>query len=310
MITRSYFKKGYKRLGEGIALIILLAASPLFGLTLTDATGEKIDFEAPPERIVSLNPDFTENLFALGEGGKVVGVTGFCDYPPPAREIEQVGNLWSPSLEKILSLSPDLVLATKEGNSRRTVDSLRKLGLRVWVAGETRSLEDYSSLLEELGKILGREQKVAALRSLLDQEIIRCRTLNNNLPRKKVFFQLGIRPIVSVNRDTLIHQLIEAAGGDNLAASAPTRYPALSREKIIAEDPEYIILAVMGDQGKQARSDWEKYANLRAVREGHIYQVDPDLFCRLTPRLLEGFKQLRAILNPRRPDGSSNISGL
>ena len=296
MKSGSYWRKAGRRVGG--VFFWMLISSPLFGLTLTDATGEKIDFSEAPARIVSLNPDFTENLFALGAGKSLVGVSGSCDYPPPARRVEKVGGLWSPSLEKIVSLDPDLVLATREGNSRRTVESLRRMGLRVWVAGETRSLADYFRLLDQLGKITGRREEAAALRGRFQREILAGR---ESRPRPRVFFQLGSRPIVSVNRDTLISRLIEAAGGKDLTDSVPARYPVMSREKIIAEDPDFIVVAVMGEEAERTRAGWKRYGDLRAVRQGHVYAVNPDLFCRLTPRLLEGFKELKAILNRELP---------
>lgn len=274
-----------------LALSLQLCAqtSPL---TLTDATGETVVFAETPRRIVSLNPDFTENLFALAAGDRIVGVTAFCNYPPEAAKKERVGDLWTPNLEKILSLAPDLILATQEGNRPQTVQALRELQLRVFVSSSARSLEGYLGNLSELSRIVGEEGRGKELVARFRAEISRAgeRTAGRKHPR--VFFQLGRAPLVTAARGTIIGELIEIAGGENIAAGASLRYPSFSREKVLADDPDLVIIALEEAEAKICREEWEKFGSLSAVKSGGIYLIDPDLVSRASPRLAEGLEIL------------------
>jgi iron complex transport system substrate-binding protein len=290
------------RLGRVLFSITIAFLFPAPGraevVTVRDATGEELSFIRPPRRIISLNPDFTENLFALGAGEEVIGVTDFCDYPPEARKKDNIGNLYAPSLEKIFSLSPDLVLATKEGNSPQTVSKLRELGLRVFVAGPATTFEDYFKLLKQIGLILGREEITRRLIAGLQSKIDYYRSLSRKSSPVKVFVQLGSRPIISAGRNTFIQEIITYAGGTNLAAAAPLRYPDYSREKVLADDPEVIIIALMGSEADLCREDWQSFSGLQAVRNNRVYLIDPDLLCRLSPRFLKGLEMISRMLHP------------
>jgi iron complex transport system substrate-binding protein len=265
-------------------------------LTIVDATGEAIVFAETPRRIVSLNPDFTENLFALGAGDRIVGVTTFCDHPPEAGLKERVGDLWTPSIEKILSLSPDLILATQEGNRPQTVKALRDLKLKVFVSSAAQSIDGYIENLLQLSRIIGAEAQGEELAAGLRAEIGRAQERASGRPRPQVFFQLGRSPIVTVARGTIIGELIEIAGGENIAAGAPLRYPTFSREKVLADDPEIIIIALEEGEAEVARDEWRKFGSLSAVKNGRVYILDPDLVSRAGPRLAEGLKKVGEIV--------------
>lgn len=296
--NRTSIRAGFPLLFAVLAFFLLSRALRAEIISSPDATGEKLTFEYPPRRIISLNPDFTENLFALGAGENLVAVTNFCDYPEEARTREDIGNLSTPNLEKIFSLSPDLVLATKEGNRPQTVNALRKLGIKVFVTGPAITFEDYFELLEQLGRILGREESGRELVDRLKKKIDYYRARSRESPPIRIFFQIGSRPIVSANKNTLIHGLITAAGGTNLAADALLRYPVYSREKVIADDPEVIIIAAMGNEINICRKYWERFPEIQAIKNNRIHRIDPDLVCRLSPRLFKGLEQISRLLHP------------
>jgi len=259
----------------------------------TDSTGTVLTFPRPPQRIVSLNPDFTSNLLALGIEERVVGGTDFCLLPGG----EKVGSLSHPDLEKIVALLPDLVLATREGNRPQTVAALRRAGIKVFVAAPCSDFDGYYSLLFHLGFLLDREEAAGRVVLRIREEISEVEASVKDLSRPRVLLQLGAGPIVAVNRQTIIHRAIQAAGGINVTADWPNRYPVLSRETVLSLDPDVIVVAIMGEEGIWGARQWSDFPRLRAVREGRVFTLDPDLICRLTPRLGEGVDRLAALIH-------------
>lgn len=291
-------------------LIWSLPAQPslcAFPLALADATGEMVAFTEAPRRIVSLNPDFTENLFALGAGDRIAGVTAFCDYPPAAAGKKKVGDLWTPNLEEILLLAPDLVLATQEGNRPQAVKALRELKLKVFVSPPARSVDGYLRNLSELARIVGAAEQGEELAARLRAEIGRARGRSAGRKRPRVFFQLGRSPLVTAARETIIGDLIEIAGGENIAAASPLRYPSFSREQVIADDPDIVIVALEKREAEIGRREWAEFASLSAAKSGRIFTLDPDLVSRSGPRLVEGLRALEGMI--RTIDGQPHAEG-
>jgi iron complex transport system substrate-binding protein len=283
--------------------LIVYGASPLvYGedVVVTDATGQKLSFSSPPKRIVSLNPDFTWNICALGSGAQLVGITDYCRYPESTPRPVRLGNLWQPNLEHIVALSPDLVFATKEGNNPGIISVLREMGIPVYVNGESTGFRDYFKLLSRLGDILGRSEVAEELIERTTTRINNLRAEAASRAPATVFLQIGIRPIVTVNRDTLINEMIEIAGGDNIAAGLTARYPVISREKVLTEDPEVIIVAAMGSEAEAGLAAWYAFPELRAVRAGRIFVINPDIICRLSPRLQDGLEEIYSCLHGNR----------
>lgn len=266
--------------------------------TLVDATGVEFRIDRIPERIISLNPDLTENVIALGAGERLVGVSDFCPLPPdvsPAR----LGGLQNPGLERIAALRPDLVLATREGNSPETVSRLRGLGVEVFVFSESPDFAAYFSFLRDLGVLLGRRKAAAALAGEMESTLEEVRARSAGGPPASVFVQVGVRPLITASRSTLIGEMIEIAGGENIAAGLSPRYPVFSREQVLAADPEVIIVAVMGGEAEEAMTFWRRFGELRAVRNHRVFLLDPDTVCHLGPRLEEGLELIELFLTGR-----------
>ncbi len=261
-----------------------------------DATGFEVALDRPPARIVSLNPDLTENVIALGAGERLVGVSDFCPLPPGDAFPERLGGLQNPGLERIAALRPDLVLATREGNSRETVSRLRGLGVEVFVFSESPDFAAYFSFLRDLGVILGRQEAAAALAGKMESTLEGVRARAPAGPPAPVFVQVGVRPLITASRSTLIGEMIEIAGGENIAAGLSSRYPVFSREQVLAADPEVIIVAAMGSEAEEAMTFWRRFGELRAVRNHRVFLLDPDTVCRLGPRLEEGLELIGLFL--------------
>jgi iron complex transport system substrate-binding protein len=291
------------RILPAILLFFTLAmpvSTPLAGTwEVTDQLGRKVTLPEHPERIVALAPSITEIVFALKADNRLVGVTRFSDYPEAANRLPRVGSYVHLDLEKIVSLAPDLCIAVKDGNPISVVRRLEAFGIPVY-AVDPRDIDSVIDTIVELGRILDARSRAEALAADLRRRVDQVRSNVEKAPRKpKVFFQIGIAPIVSVGTDTFIHELIELAGGTNLAAGS-TPYPRFSREQVMAMAPEIFIITSMarGQTFERVKSEWEQWPSMPAAKTGRILLVDSNLFDRSSPRLVDGLEELARIIHP------------
>ena len=296
---------------ELLAFTLLLsvgsAARSGFPVTETDAMGVSVTLDRAPRRIVSLAPSTTECAFAVGLGDRIVGVTRFCDYPTEARAKPKVGGYRDVSVEKIVALEPDLLLATR-GNPRDAIGQLRRLGVRVFTF-ETQRLDDVLRCLTVLGRLSGETRGAAQAAERLRQDIAQVRERLGDLApedRPGVFFGGYAPPFFSPGRDTYLNDLIELAGGQNIAADSIVRWPQLSLEKIVAANPDVIVCgfshrdktpqdAKTALERFRSRKAWRRVA---AVQNARVYVVEHDPFMRPTPRLGHALRVLAACLHP------------
>lgn len=261
----------------------------------------------PPERIVSLAPNITEILFALGLGERLVGVTRFCDYPPEALTKTKVGGLVDPSFESIQALHPDLVIAFR-GNPLRAVDRLESLHLPVFVLDIGRSLDDLFALIERLGAVTGRAAAAAGLNETLRADDRRVReALAGSGEGPKVFLVLHGQGLWTCGRRSYLHDLIVRAGGRNVAAGIDKDWAFYSRERLLLDDPDVIlVLARSPEEFARARA-WlagpSRLGEVRAVRDGRVYRVDQNAASRFGPRLMTTLHEVAALLHPQRFGG-------
>lgn len=293
-----------KAKGAHFLLFILLSlsfASPSHAAVLTDETGRRVDVPAHPRRIVSLAPDVTEILFALGLEREVVGVTQFSDYPEAARTKPKVGSYVHLSLERILGLHPDLVIGTTNGNREEAVRKLERAGIPVYVVNP-RTFSDISRTIVDIGRATGREAAARQLAGEMNKKADRIVSLTADCRKPKVFVQIDSNPVVSVGRDTVYHELIDMAGGINIAGRFPGKYPRCSMESIIREQPEVILISSMiGKASRKAVLDsWRRWKDIPAVRNERIYFLDSDLTDRFSPRIVQGLEAVAAALHPER----------
>jgi iron complex transport system substrate-binding protein len=266
-------------------------------IVVEDDVGNVITLEAKPQRIVSLAPNHTETLYALGLGDRVVGVTEYCNYPPEAAEKPKVGDFVNIDLETVVGLQPDLVLATTM-HVAETVPALQERGIAVFVI-DPQSVADVLDEIRTMGRITGREEAADALVAHMQARIDAVQERVKGAPRPKVFWELGPE-LFTVGPGTFIDDLIVLAGGENVAADADTPWPQLSVEAIILNDPDVIVLADH-NYGQtvemvKERPGWE---DIRAVREGRIVEIaNDDIVSRPGPRLVEGLEFLAQALHP------------
>jgi len=264
-----------------------------------DQSGRRVNVPAAPQRLVTLAASLTEMVFAVGLGSRVVGVEQFSDYPPAARELPKVGSYKLPDLERIVALQPDLCLAIKDGNPPQVLERLRSLGIPVYVV-DPRNLPGVIATMEEIGGLLGAAGKAGELATELRRRHQRIKDLAAQAAHHpRVFFQIGVSPIVSAGSHTFLDELITTAGGLNLAAGkAP--YPRFSQEQILALQPEVIIITSMtrGGAFEQVKAGWERWETLPAARNHRIFLVDSDIMDRPSPRLLDGLELLFRLIHP------------
>jgi len=264
-----------------------------------DQVGHQVNVPASPRRLVTMAASLTEMVFALGLGSRVCGVEQFSDYPPAARELPKVGSYKLPDVERIVALRPDLCLAIKDGNPPHVLERLRGLGIPVYVV-DPRNLPGVIATLEEMGHLLGAAHQARELAAALNHRYQRIKDLVARAThRPRVFFQIGVSPIVSAGSHTFLDELITTAGGLNLAAGK-VLYPRFSQEQILALQPEVIIITSMDRGGafEQVKAVWEHWESLPAVRNRRIFLVDSDLVDRPAPRLLDGLELLFRLIHP------------
>jgi iron complex transport system substrate-binding protein len=260
--------------------------------------GRAVTLPARPRRVVSLAPSVTETVFALGAGESLAGVTEHCDYPPEALGKTRIGGIYTPSFELIVSLAPDLVLGTSEGNREEHVRALEALGLPVYVVRPV-DLATTLEAMERVGAVLGREGEAAALVTGLRAEAAAARRAAEGARRPRVLYVVWGDPLIVPGRDTLITDLLRHAGGESVTADEPLAYPRLSLEEALARRPDVVVVATHGAAPLARRlREWPGLALLPAVREGRAFAVDADLAHRPGPRVGLALRALARIFHP------------
>jgi len=255
----------------------------------------------PPKRIVSLAPNITEILFAFGLDQEIVGVSIHCNFPEGAENKVRVGSYISLDFEKIVSLQPDLIIATGAGNTRDMVERLERLGFPTYVIFP-KNFEDVLQSIRHLGQVTGREREGLTIIQGMKHRRQKVVALTQGLPRPRVFLQIGEAPIVTVGKNSFANDLIRLAGGENIAGREKEMYPRLGMEEILKRSPEVILVTSMNPKGnyEKALQEWSRWKTIPAVKNGRIHLIDSDLVDRPSPRIIEGLEEMARSLHPER----------
>jgi iron complex transport system substrate-binding protein len=283
----------------GLLLILLswremASSSSIF----MDEVGRKVTFSGPPKRIVSLAPNITEILFALGMDEAIVGVTLNCNYPEKAKEKVPVGSYIRVDFERILSLNPDLVIATGAGNTRDMVNRLERLGILTYVIFP-KKFDEVLQSIHHLGQLLHREEKASSIIQEMKERKQKVIEKTKSLPRPRVFLQIGESPMVTVGKGSFADDLIRLAGGENIAGGERQMYPHFGREEVLRRSPEVIIISTMNPKGDYDRmiSEWNRWKTIPAVKQGRIHLIHSDLIDRPSPRMIEGLEEMARLIH-------------
>lgn len=268
-----------------------------YPMSVKDDAQRTVEIKKPVSRIVSLAPSNTEILFALGLGDLVVGVDQYSDYPVEAKAKERVGGYTNPDMERVVSLSPDLLLATSV-HAKTVVPQLESRGFTVIVLQP----KDVDAILDNIrlvAKITNRVSEAESLTSILKRRIDQIVAKGAKASKKpRVFFELSPQ-LSTAGPGSFIDDLIKRVGGENIAADAQVEWPKLSQEVLVAKDPEVILLGdhTAGETPDKvkARPGWDK---LSAVRNNRVHTIDPNLTNRPGPRVVDGLEVIARALYP------------
>jgi len=271
---------------------------------------ESYSFPAENLRIISLAPSTTEILFALGLDKEIVGVSEFCNYPPKALTKEKVGTFSQPNIEKILSLGPDIIFCTGLEQAP-LAENLKKLKLNV-IISDPSNINSLLVSIAEIGKLTNKKNQADSLIKHMQESINEIKSRTAKIPeekKQKVFIEIWHNPLNTAGKGSFINELIELAGGNNIAYDLKTAYGSFSPELVIKRNPDCIILAYMvkdnpGSELK-ARAGWNKIA---AVKNNRVYgDIDPDILLRPGPRITEGLREIYKKLYEPSPSGKKDI---
>jgi len=247
------------------------------------------------QRIISLGPYITEEIYLLGAQDKLVGCTVYCQRPPEAQEKEKVGTVIQINIEKILTLKPDLVIATAL-TQKKDIEKLKKLGIKVIMFSSPKNFFEICSQFLELGRILGKYDLAKKIVQEVKDKVLEIKRKTKDLAKVKVFVEVGTNPLFTITKDSFVNDFIEFSGGINIAKDAKTGI--YSRETVLKENPDVIIIATMGIIADKEKEIWEKYKNLEAVKNNRIYIMDAYKLCSPTPvSFVETLEELVNILH-------------
>jgi iron complex transport system substrate-binding protein len=289
-----------------LAITAAAAASTATPAAAADAAGAEtaaavaVPAAQPTEvrRIVSLAPHLTELLFAAGAGDRIVGVGAFSDHPPAAIAIERIGDSHALDLERIVALRPDLVVAWAGGTPARQLEPLRRLGLRIHLEAAVR-LDDIGDAIERLGALAGTAEAAAEAAARYRDRLASLRARHASRQPVRVFHQVWDVPLMTINGDHPISDLIAACGGRNVFADASTLVPHVSREAVVRAAPAVISAAAPADGG-DAFAGWRHWRAIPAVANGRLVALPADAVSRLSPRLLDAAAPLCEALDAAR----------
>ena len=234
-------------------------------------------------RIVTLAPNLTELVFAVGAGDQLVGVSAWSDFPPPALELPLVGDAFTVDQEQLALLDPDLLLVWESGTPSHAVDELRNAGYTV-EAIRTRSLEDVGDALVRIGELTGRPTEAESVAAEFEAGLRALRAAQEGRPSISVFYQASARPLYTVNQEHYVSELIEICGGRNIFDDLDELAPAISVEAVVERNPEVMIAST--DAGDEAFAEWRRWPAMSANRYGNLFLLPADEIGRATPRLV------------------------
>jgi iron complex transport system substrate-binding protein len=253
----------------------------------------------PTHRLVSLAPNVTELLFAIGADQQLVGIDRFSDQPAGRVErLPRVGTNYEPSLERIIALAPDLVLLSKSANRRETADALERMGVPAFIT-DTPGLADIDRTVRNLGMLTGHAREAEAELVRIEAGFAELRARTRDLPRPRVVVAVWTDPLFVAGQGTFIHDLVELAGGENVAREA-SGYAKFPIERLLHLAPDVIILPTHAPETKAATSiaAWDRWPSLPAVRGHRVFVIEDSIISRPGARLVAGAERLAHLLHP------------
>lgn len=286
--------RGFRSAVAARLLLALTAAAWMpaaAALRVQDDLGNTLTLAAPAQRIVSLAPHVTELLYAAGAGARIVAAVAYSDYPAAARALPRVGDAARIDDERLLAVRPDLVIAWASGTPAPELAALRRLGLPLYLS-EPRRLDAVGAQLRRFGALAGTAVQAERAARDYERRLAALRTRYAQTPRRTVFYQLALQPLLTVNREHLIDDALAVCGGRNPFAALPSLTPHVAVEAVLAARPEFVVLALYpGEAVADTQRFWRRYGMPAATR---FIGVPGDHIHRATPRVLDGVERICA----------------
>ncbi len=265
-------------------------------ITVIDSFDRSVTIPKPAIRVVSTAPSVTETIFALGKGNILKGRTDYCDYPAEAQNVPSIGSLREPDIEAIAELNPDIVIASTHF-TKESLDKLTALSIPVVVLADQDSFEGAYCTIEDISRLIGAEIEGNRLITDMKTTVDSVKNAVRGKDKPSIYYVIGFGEYgdFTAGGDTFINQIITMAGGNNIAAGIQGW--SFSLEQIVDSDPDILVCSKFWD-AKDSIMGANGYRDLRAVKNGNLFEIDNNMLDRQGPRLAEGLKALAKILHP------------
>lgn len=281
-------------------LIMVFSLWPLFTMaeppSVIDSAGNRVTLALPAKRIISLAPHTTELLFSAGAGERIVATVDYSDFPEAAKKIPRIGGYSQFDLEAVLARRPDLIVAWKSGNNAAVLEKLQRLGIPVFLS-EPKHLEGIADEIDALAILTGTSTIATPVTQAWRQHLAGLRQRYRNSASVSVFYEIWNQPLMTVNGQHIISEVMALCGGHNVFAGLPSLAAQISVEAVLAADPQVIIASGMGEEHPEWLDDWRRWPGMKAVKGNHLYFIPPDLLQRNTLRILDGAERMCASID-------------
>jgi iron complex transport system substrate-binding protein len=264
---------------------------------LTDDAGRSVSLPAVVTRVVSLAPNLTEIVFAVGAGERLVGRTSYCDYPAEAKAVAEIGDTLHPSLERIIALKPQVVLISTSSQLEVFTQQLQNQNIAVFVT-DPHDLQGVFRSIQQVGEIMGVKLQSASLVESLRDRVDDVETAVKGKQPVRVFYQVSAEPLYTAGHDAFVTDLLRRAGALSVTADVPGAWPKYSNESALAAKPDAIILPTGGSMGSVNSDVTEALRKSPAVLQGRVYKINDDYLTRPGPRAIDGLEAMARALHP------------
>jgi cobalamin transport system substrate-binding protein len=264
---------------------------------LTDDAGRRVSLPARVTRVISLAPNLTEIVFAVGAGDRLVGRTSYCNFPAEAKAVTEVGDTLHPSLERIISLKPQVVLISTASQLEVFTQQLQSQNIAVFVT-DPHDLKGVFRSIAQIGEMLGQKDQANHLVQQLQQRADAVEQAVKQRAPVRVFYQVSAEPLYTAGHDAFVTDLLRRAGAASVTADVPGAWPKYSNESALAAKPEAIILPTGGSMGSGNSTVTEALRQSPAVLAGRVYKIDDDHLARPGPRAVDGLEEMARALHP------------
>jgi iron complex transport system substrate-binding protein len=268
-----------------LASLLYLSCTASAAVSAVDSSGRRITLPAPAQRIVSLAPHVTEQLFAAGAGGRIIAVSEYSDYPEEAKKLPRVASSGTVDIEAVLALKPDLIVAWRLEATAKALQRLESLGLTVFY-NEPRRLAQIAGMVEAMGELAGTSATAKPLAASLRRELHQLEATYRARRPVTLFYQIAEKPLMTLSGEHFVSDAISLCGGRNIFAEAPVIASPVNMESVLAADPEAILTARLDVRDMKWQAAWRKFPGLRAVQAGNLYAVPVDEMHRHGPRAI------------------------